>query len=82
MRVSVGARIRALRNDKHLTLAEVATQIGMTPAGLSLIELEKRRVTAQQMELLARALGVRPGDFFGPDLDATSSKVKEAPANE
>lgn len=79
--MNTGERIRMLRSQKHFTLAEVSRQIGMTPAGLSLIELGKRRVTTEQIELLAKALGARPADFFDAELNAATRKHKEAPAD-
>jgi transcriptional regulator with XRE-family HTH domain len=76
--MNTGARIRMLRKRENLTLTDVANQIGMTSAGLSLIELGKRRITTEQIELLAKALRVKPGDFFDPELNVTSQRHKEA----
>lgn len=62
--MKVHERIRALREEQRLTLAELASRIGMTEGGLSLIELGKRRVTADKLQALAEALGVQPAAFF------------------
>lgn len=80
--MTIGERIRLLRNQKHLTLAEVAARIGMTSAGLSLIELGKRRITTEQLEMLAVALAVKPAVFFdGAINEASTHDPKEAPAD-
>lgn len=79
--MKVHERIRALREQRHLTLAELSSKIGMSEAGLSLIELGKRRVTADKLQLLAEALGVKPAVFFEPDLDATLTPAAEEPAH-
>lgn len=79
--MKIGERIRQLRSQKGLTLAEASAMIGMTPAGLSLIELGKRRITTEQLERLAAALEVSPADFFATDVDVASSPSKEAPTD-
>lgn len=79
--MNTGERIRMLRTQKHYTLAEVSRQMGMTAAGLSLIELGKRRVTTEQIEILAKALGAKPADFFDAEINVATRKRGEAPAD-
>jgi transcriptional regulator with XRE-family HTH domain len=54
----VRVRLRSLRNDRGLTLAEVAAAAGMDTSTLSRLESGARRLTLAHLPSLARALGV------------------------
>jgi transcriptional regulator with XRE-family HTH domain len=60
----VRARLRALRAERGLTLAEVAAAAGMDPSTLSRLESGARRLTLDHLPPLARALGVRADDLL------------------
>lgn len=64
----VGARVRHYRQQRRLTLREVAHQAGLSTEYLCDIEHARRqakRPNAQVMYDLARALGVRIEDLLG-----------------
>lgn len=52
------ARLRALRHERMLTLAEAAQRAGMDPSAWSRLESGARRLTFAHLPPLARALGV------------------------
>lgn len=54
----VRARLRRLRDERGLTLAEVAAAAGMATSTLSRLETGARRLTLAHLPPLARALGV------------------------
>ncbi|MEV4419029.1 XRE family transcriptional regulator [Patulibacter sp. NPDC049589] len=60
----VRARLRALRTERGLTLAEAARRAGMDPSSLSRLESGARRLTLDHLPVLARALGVTVDDLL------------------
>jgi transcriptional regulator with XRE-family HTH domain len=60
----VRARLRALRAERGLTLADVASAAGMDASTLSRLESGARRLTLDHLPALARALNVRPDDLL------------------
>ncbi|WP_131105198.1 XRE family transcriptional regulator [Ornithinimicrobium sufpigmenti] len=56
--VAVGRRIRHHRRRRGLTLADVATEVGLSPSALSLIENGRREPRVSTLGALAAALGV------------------------
>ena len=74
----VSGRLRTLRNERGLTLAEVAAAAGMDPSTLSRLESGARRLTLDHLPPLARALGVRADDLLGaPPVE--DPRVRSAP---
>lgn len=59
----VGPRLRALRQLRGITLAELATETGLTASTLSRLENAKLRPTLEQLLPLARAYGVPLDDL-------------------
>lgn len=57
-------RLRALRTERGLTLADVAAAAGMDASTLSRLESGARRLTLGHLPALARALGVRADDLL------------------
>lgn len=55
---AVGARLRQLRRRRDITLAELATETGISTSTLSRLEAGLRRPTLEQLLPLARAYGV------------------------
>ncbi len=66
---SIGARLRALRLERHLTQADVAKRLSVSPAYLNLIEKGHR---AAQLPLLWRALEV-----FGVEVEPFMASLGE-----
>jgi transcriptional regulator with XRE-family HTH domain len=60
----VRVRLRTLRTERGLTLAEVAAAAGMDASTLSRLESGARRLTLDHLPALARALGVRADDLL------------------
>ena len=60
---AVGPRLRALRKARGVTLAELATETGLTSSTLSRLETGKLRPTLEQLLPLARAHGVPLDDL-------------------
>lgn len=60
----VGAQIRAIRTQRHLTLAALAEQVGITRSALSQIERNQANPTLGTLKNIASALGMTIGQFF------------------
>lgn len=60
----VSTRLRALRTERGLTLAAVASAAGMDASTLSRLESGARRLTLDHLPSLARALGVLVDDLL------------------
>ncbi|RWP65752.1 helix-turn-helix transcriptional regulator [Mesorhizobium sp.] len=59
------SRLKALRNWRRLTQAELATTIGVSQGFLSDLESNRRKPSAQTRALLAKALDI-PGQWIEP----------------
>lgn len=71
MALTLGERIRELREAKHLTLDELARLSGIDKSQLSRYEAGSADPTFGRLKRLAAALEVRAGYFFGeiPELE-------------
>src|SRR5436305_10003308 len=58
-------RLRELRERAGLSQSQLAVKVGRTQATVSLWESGKRMPTVPDLVVLARELGVEPGEFFG-----------------
>lgn len=56
-------RIRAIRKEKHMTLAEISGSVGISIAYLSDIERGNRHGTQGTLQRIAAALGVTVEDL-------------------
>jgi transcriptional regulator with XRE-family HTH domain len=74
----VRERLRALRTERGLTLADVAAAAGMDASTLSRLESGARRLTLDHLPALARALGVRADDLLAAP-DAEDPRVRPTP---
>ncbi len=71
-------RLRTLRTERGLTLADVAGAAGMDPSTLSRLESGARRLTLDHLPVLARALRVGVDDLLGtPPVE--DPRVRSAP---
>ncbi|AZS15321.1 helix-turn-helix domain-containing protein [Paenibacillus lutimineralis] len=57
-------RIRVVRQSKGITQTFVATETGLTISNYNMKENGKRTISANELELIAKALGVPVGIFF------------------
>ena len=62
---AVGPRLRALRRDRGITLAELAATTGISESTLSRLESGKRRANLDLLLPLARTFGVPLDDLVG-----------------
>ncbi|WP_067813946.1 helix-turn-helix domain-containing protein [Nocardia inohanensis] len=62
---AVGPRLRALRRDRGITLAELAATTGVSESTLSRLESGQRRATLELLLPLARTYGVPLDDLVG-----------------
>src|SRR5690606_11092165 len=78
MATAFGARLRQFREDKGLTLQQVADAVGCTKA--CIWELEKRegqRPTAERLNAIAKTLGVTITDLLGEPAEGETEATPE-----
>lgn len=61
--LTLGERIRQLREAKDMSLRELAKALGVSPAFMSDVELGRRQLSDQHMVRLAAALGTTKEDL-------------------
>jgi transcriptional regulator with XRE-family HTH domain len=61
---TVGARLRALRKERHLTQTELARQIGIQQSDLSRMEKGEYRVSLDNLFKILAVFDVAINDFF------------------
>jgi transcriptional regulator with XRE-family HTH domain len=67
---SIGSRIKALRTQHGLTLAELGARTGLSTSYLSQVERDKTAPSLPALTEIARALDVHPRHFFAIDSEA------------
>jgi transcriptional regulator with XRE-family HTH domain len=78
----VRARLRALRHERMLTLAEAAQRAGMDPSAWSRLESGARRLTFAHLPPLARALGVSAEELLARAVGDRAGLLLDRPAGE
>lgn len=73
--VSLGSRIRALRNSQGLSQAQLADSAGMSPRYLSEIEAGKRNVSFKRLEALAQILSVTLPELLNIDKPGAKEEI-------
>ena len=73
-------RIREWRNRRRLSLAELGEATGFSRSEISKLESGARRVRADHMVALARALGIHPDELFEASSDISMSAAPAAEA--
>ncbi len=68
----IGRRIKALRNDKRVTLEALAAQTGFTKGYLSKVEKSVKAPPVSTLGIIARALNVSISTLLGEDSPAAS----------
>ncbi|MEX1311536.1 MAG: helix-turn-helix transcriptional regulator [Candidatus Sulfomarinibacteraceae bacterium] len=61
----VGARLRSLRKERHLTQTELARQIGIQQSDLSRMEKGEYRVSLDNLFKILAVFDIALQDFFG-----------------
>lgn len=83
---SIGSRIRDIRQSNALSLAEVASQAGVSVATLSRIETGKQSLGIDLLLRLAKILQTSPADLVSsggrPEVGSLSEQVASLPQNE
>lgn len=74
----VRGRLRSLRTDRGMTLADAAGAAGMDPSTWSRLESGARRLTLDHLPVLARAIGVSV-DLLLETPEAPDPRVSAAP---
>ena len=62
--MSVGSNIRQRRELREVSQKELAKRIGITPAGLCMIESGKRLPSLPNLAKIATVLGTTPGKLM------------------
>ena len=65
--LTIGRRIRQLRQDRGLTLDALASALDRAPSQVSVIENGKRELKLGELQKLARVLGTTLDDLLSPD---------------
>lgn len=73
--------LKELRNDRYLSVRDLAEMAGVTPATVSYIENGKTVPRQKSMRKLAAALGVEPSDVQ-EFVDARAHWERERPQDE
>jgi len=64
---SLGARLRVLRKERHLTQRELANRAGISVNAVSLIERNEISPSVSTLQSLAKALNIKISYFFADD---------------
>lgn len=64
--LTLGKRIRQLRTDARLTLADVASAVGVATSHMSSLENGKREAKLSELQSVARAVGVSLDELLTP----------------
>jgi transcriptional regulator with XRE-family HTH domain len=74
--LTFGDKLRGLREEKGLSLRELASSIGISAAFLSDVELGRRFPSADKLDLLARKLGVKAEELRKYDFRDEAEKIR------
>ena len=75
---SLGPKLRALRQEKHLTLSRLAAETGLSTALLSKLETGSLVPTLATLARLCRTFGIGLGYFFSDVTDHTLAITRKA----
>ena len=64
--LTLGKRIRQLRSDAQLTLADLASSVGVATSHMSSLENGKREAKLSELQSVARAVGVSLDELLTP----------------
>lgn len=77
MNETFGAFLRRVREQKHISLRELAKKIGVSGAFLSDIELGRRFPSADKIELLAKEIDVPLEELQGYDFRDEAEEIRK-----
>lgn len=80
MPVCIGERIKALRTERGLTLADLGEKVKLSSSYLSQIERDKTTPSLSTLLDIAKALNVGPRSFF--EVEAEAAYIMRAGANQ
>lgn len=75
MAKSIGERIKSLRNERNITLAELSQQTGLSTSYLSQLERDKTSPSIASLLEIAKALTVNVRYFFEEEPDSNLAHV-------
>ncbi len=75
---SLGGRLRDKRMSNGLSQEQLAAKLGIDPKDVDLYEIGAKRISADRLLGIAKALGVRPVYFFGFSEDITPGKSESS----
>lgn len=70
-------KIKTLMADRQMNINELASAAGLQRVGLSKVLSGKTKPKIETLGKIAKALGVSPGRFFGPDTHFSEEERKE-----
>ena len=73
-----GERLKLLRKEKSISVAELSELVRMTPDAVLKIESGKRGRTFEKLPRIAKALGCRIDDLF-PEMDEVQPAEPDFP---
>lgn len=76
--MQIGGKLRRLRQERRLTQAQMAAELGISPSYLNLIESNRRPVTARVLVQLADKLRVEIGSLVSDNEERLTSDLMEA----
>ncbi|MEW5873402.1 MAG: XRE family transcriptional regulator [Chloroflexota bacterium] len=76
VRSTVGAKVRALRDERGLSQRELASRAGISANAVSLIERDENSPSVSTLQSLATALNVKMSYFFEDEVQKTILHVK------
>ena len=74
----VGQRLRARREEAHLSLRELARRLSISPSAISQIETGKSRPSVSTLYAIVCELGMSLDELFGAALPAASKETADA----
>ena len=76
--MQIGGKLRRLRQERRLTQAQMATELGISSSYLNLIESNRRPVTARVLLQLAEKFKVEIGSLASGDEERLTAELMEA----
>jgi transcriptional regulator with XRE-family HTH domain len=76
----VGPRLRAHREERGLSLRELARRLGVSPSAISQIETGKSRPSVSTLYSIVSELGMSLDELFGAPKPSTAPAAKPTPA--
>lgn len=75
--IDVGKNIKEIRVKKGLTQEELGKRVGISKQGISLYEKNKRRLTLEMLDKIAKALNCERYDIFKSTIDPSKIELND-----